>query len=318
MFSNDTTSSFSALLKAINKKVTDSVQQGLGLDEFKSLSIGVDEASTKYPYLYVLPISEYVVRKYTKDFADVIRTVSFRVRTIKPNLNASFGQANGLANNVKNLFSRKKGSDYWKMKDLNSGNSIVFNAKVSEIQFLDHIKVVEGVICEAQLNIDYMCQIKTNTIQPMNTTELNTTNLKELTKIIYELISRSRASYLPQIKTIKYGAIEPISRYPAVVIVPDNAEIEGRFTGVDTYNSRYIIHVFTDFLNAPKSIYENLDIIYKIREIMFANKFLFHRSYDTNMDELIMGTTDIGDTRFFASQLVVESSSFEPITEITT
>jgi hypothetical protein len=53
MFSNDTTSSFSALLKAINKKVTDSVQQGLGLDEFKSLSIGVDEVSTKYPYLYV-------------------------------------------------------------------------------------------------------------------------------------------------------------------------------------------------------------------------------------------------------------------------
>jgi hypothetical protein len=255
---------------------------------------------------------------YTGNFADVIRTVSFRVRTIKPKLDASFGQANGLANNVKNLFSRKKDSNYWKMRDLNSGNSIVFNAKVSDIQFLDHIKVVEGVICEAQLNIDYMCQIKTNTVKPMTTTELSTTNLKEMTKIIYELISRSKASYLPSIKTIKYGAIEPISRYPAVVIIPDNADIDGRFTGVDSYDSRYIIHVFSDFLNAPKSIYENLDIIHKIREIMFANKFLFHRSYDTNMDETLFGTTDLGDNRFFASQLVIESSSFEPITEITT
>ena len=106
MFSYDTLSTFSDLLKSINKKIVDSISQGLSLGEIKSVSIGSDNFSTKYPYLFVVPVSEKVIRLYTNNFADVERTVAFSIRTIKPNATASFGQVNGLMNNLshKNLY----------------------------------------------------------------------------------------------------------------------------------------------------------------------------------------------------------------------
>lgn len=313
MLSDANVSTFSDLLKSINKRIVDSRNQGLGMDEFKSLSIGADEYSTSYPYLMAIPVSETIQRYYTNDFADVIRKVSFRVRAIKPKQEASFGQANGLANNIKNLFNRKRTETHWKLPSLNNGNPIVFNVKISEITFADHINTPQGVVSEAQLDIDFYGQVKTDAYLVNKTEQLNQTNLKEMTKIIFELLTRYKETALFGVKTIKYGPVDPIRYYPAVVITPDVAEINSRFVGSDSYDSSYYVYVFTDFLNVPDSIYKNLDIIHQVRNILFANKYLFNRSYDYDFNDILIGTTYLDEVGHFTSQLGVNCSSFEPI-----
>lgn len=311
MFSKNETSTFVELLKSINNKVLNSKRQNLGLGEFKSLSIGVDEVSTGYPYLMVLPIREQIKRVYTTSYADVVRTVMFRVRTIKPKQDAAFGQALGLINNIKETFARKSANHLWKLKNL-KGSKIVFNTKIGDIQHVDHQDHPKGVIAEAALSIDFFCQIRTDAIRPVSASQLSSTNLKELTKIIAEIIGRYKDAGLPTIKTLKYGAIEPISKFPAVVIRPDVADIETRFSGSDSYESSFIISVFTDFLNAPNSIYTNLSIIHKIRDILFANKFMFNRVYDYDANEFVTGTSILNDIGYFTTELYLRCSSFEP------
>lgn len=313
MFSYDNTSTFADLLKSINKRVVDSISQGLSLGEIKSVSIGSDEYSTKYPYLTAIPTSEKLTRVYTNNFADVSRVVTFSIRSIKPTATAAFGQVNGLMNNLKNLFKRQNYSDFWRLKELNSGNPIVFNTKVSEIKFLDYVIMTEGVIAEASMNIDFSCQIRTDSIKPVPSEELGETNLKETTKIIHEILTRYKNSVFSTVKTLKYGNIEPISHYPAIVVIPISAEINSRFRGSDSYDGTYNINVYTDFLNAPNSIYDSLNIIHKVRDILLANRFIFSRCFDYSLEDITFGTTMLEDIGYFTAQLEINLSSFESL-----
>ena len=313
MFSYDTISTFPDLLKSIHKRITDSITQGLSLAEIKSVSIGADEFSTRYPYLTAVPLSEKILRVYTNDFADVERTVTFSIRTLKSNSNASFGQANGLMNSLKNLFKRQSHSELWQLKVLNSNFPIVFNSKVSEIKFLDFVSTTEGVISEATMNISYSCQIRTNAIKCLPSENLGETNLKETTKIIHEILTHYKNTLFSEVKTIKYGSVEPVSYYPAIVVTPVNADINSRFRGSDSYDAQYNVNVYTDFMNTPNSIYNNLNIVHKVRDVLFANRFIFNRCFDYDLDDIIIGTTMLDDVGYFTSQLVVNLSSFESL-----
>jgi hypothetical protein len=313
MFSYENLSTFTDLLKSINKKIVDSISQGLSLAEVKSTSIGCDEYSTRYPYLTAIPVSEKLNRIYTNNFADVERTVTFSIRTIKPVATASFGQVNGLMNNLKNMFKRQNQSNLWQLRDLNSGNPIVFNSRVSEIKFLDHVNAPEGVIAEAVMDIAFNCQIRTDSIKPVLSEDLGETNLKETTKIIHEILTRYKTSVFPTIKTLKYGSVEPISYFPAIVVTPISADINTRFRGSDSYDGIYNVNVYTDFLNTPNSIYDNLNIIHRVRDILFANRFIFNRCFDYSLENIIIGTTTLENAGYFTSQLEVGLSSFESL-----
>lgn len=313
MFSYDTLSTFSDLLKSINKRIVDSISQGLSLGEIRSVSVGCDNFSTKYPYLFAVPASERLVRVYTNNFADVERTVTFSIRTIKPNAAASFGQVNGLMNSLKNIFKRQNQSNLWQLRALNSDNPIVFNTKVSEITFLDYVNTNEGVIAEANMNVAFSSQIRTDAIKSIMSEDLGETNLKETTKILHEILTRYKSSLFSSVKTLKYGSVEPVSYYPAIIIVPVSAEINTRFRGSDSYDGVYNVNVYTDFLNTPNSIYDNLNIIHKIRDVLFANRFIFNRCFDYSLENITIGTTMLEDVGYFTSQLEVNLSSFESL-----
>jgi hypothetical protein len=303
-------STFAELLASINRHIVDNVKRGQSLSDYNSLSIGVDESSTQYPYLMVHPMVETIERRYTKPYADVIRDVRFVTRTLKPTQNASFGQAMGLSNNIKNYFKRKIENYIWQLEKSN-GARIVYNTDIGDIEFSDYQSYSQGVVSEVTMTISFYCQIELDELRPISTTELDETNLKEMTKIIHEIIKSYRSGYLPEIKTLKYGASEPISHYPAIVVTPSTGDIESRFVGTDTYESEYFVYAYTDFLNAPNSIYENLDIMHKIRAILLANRFLFNRTYDVAVDTINYGTSFFKDIGYYTGQLVVNSSSFE-------
>jgi hypothetical protein len=313
MFALENSSTNVELLQSINKAIIDSKQSSGLFKDFNSISVGADEYSTKYPYLIVIPLEENLIRMFTNGYADVKRTYQFTIRGMKPTQEASFGLVIGLSNNIKQFFSRKSINKDWRLKALRNQKSIVFNVKISDISYDDFVQTHEGVISQSKLTIEFYSQIKTDVIEPIATNELFQTNLKELTKIIYEILNNYKASLLSEVRTLKYGNIEPISFYPAITIIPLRSDLISRFAGADSNVSSHSVYVLTDFNNIPKSIYNNMDIIHKVRDILFANKYLFKRAYDYSLLSIKYGESNLGDVNYFTSQLLVDSSSFEPI-----
>lgn len=313
MFSINSCSTNSDLLRSINKTILDSNKSGGYFSEFRSFSLGYDESSTKYPYLIVAPISEIIKRIYTSGFADVDRKYTFIIRGIKPTHEGSFGLVNGLANSIKIFFSRRISNPYWKLTSISNGEIIVFNTKVSEITFEEYVNTREGVLSQAKLSITFSGLLFLEELQQNSTDELFQTNLKEITKIIHEIFSKYKLSYLSEVKTLKYGTIEPISHFPGVTIVPEESSSDSRFAGADIYSSNYSIYCLTSFQNNPISIYQNLDIIHKLRNILIANKYIFKRAFDYDLSTINFGELYVGDLNYFSSQIKLSLLSLDSL-----
>lgn len=313
MFSSNNSSTFSELLSSLDFIIRDNNQNQGSLKDFKSLSIGIDISSTGYPFLILYPVYEKILRMYTGGFADVVRRVQCQIRCIKPTQDASFGQSNGLANNLKIFFNKRLNNKNWKIKSKLTQEYITTNIKISDITFEAFVKVPEGVLSQSSLIFDFYSQIKIDTIAPVSSQSLSTTSLKELTKIIYEILSNYKVSILNNVKTFKYGSIEPISYFPAVSVIPGSCDVSNRFAGSDSYNSEYFVHSIVELFNFPSNLYLSLDIIHKIRNILIANKYFSNKAFDYSVSDINYGPILIDDKNYFSSQLSVNASSFDPI-----
>jgi hypothetical protein len=307
---SQTTSSFGDLLLSIDTYLKANIKTLTALKEYIGYSIGIDVNVPKFPYLNVFPINETIVRYYSSGIADVARTIRFESKTFKPKQDAALNQSIGLTNNLKLLFSKKVKDAVWKFQN-EDGDVIVFNSKVSEIKVEDVMSLGSGIHASSSVDITFYCQIDLSSLTVEYSTNLRSSiNQKEIIRVISTLFEDSKA-LLPSVRQFKYGVIEPINFYPALITTSDSANVERTFAGADSYITDIKIYSVTSFLKVTDAIYDNLEIIDTARKVLFANKYVFDRCYDYSMDTIDFGINVFSEDLYFTSVLNLQVKSFD-------
>lgn len=313
MFTPESVSNFGDLLQSVERLVIENSQSNQILKDLNDLEIGVDRKPTKYPYLIVYPVSETLKRLYTSNgYADVDRIIQFEVKVFKDSQEAAFGQANGIINNIKTLFTKRRNSEIWRVKN-QYGNKIVFNTKVEDISPEDPELVLDGLHLSAKINITFTGQIKINEFSVIDGDRnlYESSSLKEIVKITYEILNRYKDTVLSPIKTFKYGIIKAIHVIPALVVTANDAVIDNKYAGSDTYRTDLSVVVYSNLYGGVNNIYENLRLIDVTRKILFANKYFLNRGLDYNLNLIEYGVVEKGENLYFASRLNFQVWSYD-------
>jgi hypothetical protein len=299
-------------MQAIDRSIKANRKAQGSLSTLTDVAMAMDRKPTGYPILTTYPLSERLIRYYTGGICDVERIVRFEVQAVKPTAQTSFGMSTGLINNVRLHFSRMRNSDTWQLKN-EAGQDIVFNTQVSEIKTHDPIAEVNAIYTASHIDVSFICQIRIDDLAPLGSSGLTNTNMKELIKILSEILEGYKTTTLSEIKTIKYGQVEPIKAFPAIAILSETADIKKKFSGVDVYDTNIAILAYSELFKLPESVYQNLDIIDKVRKIVFANKYILNRVYNYTINPIVHGIAEVGGKFVMSSQLAINTQSFEKV-----
>lgn|SRR5690606_19148592 len=316
MLSSSFTTSTVEILSSIESSIRNNIaSQGI-LKDINFTSLGYLQNPSAYPHLVITPLRDRVLRFYTEGFMDVERTIRFSVMAKKENQAASFGQSNGLINSIRLLFSKKRSSDFWRLKSLDTNNFIVFNTTMDEIVSPDPLVIDGAFFTTASIDISFLTQSKVLNSRYLYYPNLQSTSPKELTKIYYEVLQSYKHTLLSNIKTFKYGVSEPLSgiKYPMSSIFMGLGSSSPDFAGADVLNSRLTVMIFNTLYNKRESILELVSLIEKIRDITILNKYMFNRCFDYSIGEInygIAGNTE--EQLYYVGQLDIDTKSFEPL-----
>jgi len=197
-------------------------------------------------------------------------------------------------------------------------NKIVYSTRVEDIAIEDPIDTVYGIQIKSHVDISFKCQINLAMLSHKGALELQNSDIKEITKIIHQIYKSYGSTLLTEINTLNYGVVQPIKMYPAIAIISENAGVEP-FTsgGADLFTVNNFTYLYSKFTGGPQSIYKNMDIIDKCRQILFANKYFLNRSFDYEMNTIEYGITQLYEDLVFVSTLNLITKSFEPIGDAT-
>lgn len=317
MFTIEGTSTFAEVLDNLHTKIKVNINSGGRLKDLREVQVGVDHTPTAFPYLTLFPLTEVIERVYSTGYCDVNRTIRFQVVASTPKSDSSYGIATGITNSIKNLFYSRYNASFWMLKD-SRDNKIVYSTNVVDMAIEDPVDTVHGIRVKCYVDIAFKCQIKIDILRHKSALDLQNSDIKEITKIIHQIYKGYGNTLLTEINTFNYGVIQPIKMYPAIAVISENAGIEP-FTsgGADLFTVNNFTYVYSKFTGGPQSIYKNMDIIDKCRQILFANKYFLNRSFDYEMNTMEYGITQLYEDLVFVSNLNLIIKSFEPIGDAT-
>lgn len=316
MLSEDYLSTTEDLLRSVEDNIIQNINSAGVLRDLQFVSIGYPRNPSGYPHLVITPSSEELLRVYTSNsICDINRTIRFTVYSFKSDQKSAFGQSLGLINTLKDLFTKKYNNSFWELKSLRTGNRINFNTTIERIDSPDPMSVLGGILSQSSVDIVFLTQSKIDEVQHVRSGDLYETNPKELTKICAEVLEQYKDSYLSEIKTFKYGITEPVNimKFPAISCVMGYSNVTQRFAGADSFNATLTILLFTDLYGNRDSLYKNVNIINKIKNVMFANKYMFNRCFNHKIGMITYNV--IVDTKRlqYASQLDIDTQSYEKL-----
>jgi hypothetical protein len=207
---------------------------------------------------------------------------------------------------------RNSSNTFWDLKSLDTRESIVLNTTIANISQSEPFPNNNGVYTKARVDIEFLTQYKLNDLIQNSGDRVKETNSKEITKIVYEVLKGYKDSLLGEVKSWKYGILEPGTVLPMVAVYLGNANISHELAGVDLFNAKLTILVYNAVVGYQYSIYQNLNIIDKVRKIVFANKFMLNKCRDHKLGEITYGVIGVDDYNY-VSQFDVELQSFEPL-----
>lgn len=316
MLSEEYISTTEDLLRAIEYKIKQNIENSNDLRNLKFVSLGYARNPSGYPHLVITPYSEETLRVYTSNsICDINRTIRFTVYSYKSDQKSAFGQALGLINTIKDLFMQKYNNPFWEIRSLLTNERINFDTNVDKIVSPDPMSYLGGILSQAYVDITFLTQSKIDIVQHIRSGELYETNTKELTKICFEILEQYKNTYLSEINTFKYGITEPVNimKFPAVSCVMGYSTIQQKFASVDVFNATLTILLFTDLFGNRDSLYKNVNIINKIKNVMFANKYMFNRCFNHKIGMITYNVLVDEKKLQYASQLDIDTQSYEKL-----
>jgi hypothetical protein len=315
MLSESNLTSTAGLLKALEFNIIENKKSQRELKDLALINVGLPKNINTYPYLTIFPTKETIRRTYTGGISDVIRTFRFSVTSYTNNAKTSIGQSSGIVNNLKNLFEKKRSSYFWKIKSLNTGETIISDVAIKDIVSSNPINLKDNFFITTYIDIDFLTHSKINSISNFHPSELTETNPKELTKITNDILEKYKDSVLNEVKMFRYGIIEPLnnSKFPLVSTVMGNSNITQELSSVDTYKANLTILLFNETFSFQYSIYQNLDIIDKIRSVIYGNRYFLNKCYDYKIGDITYNIHEWNGQMLYVSQLDIETKSYEKL-----
>lgn len=315
MFSEQVYSTFSEFLTALVVNLQNNQKSGGSIRDIKTLSVGSLVAPPQYPSLIITPTHEKILHQYTGKTIDVERGIQFEVTTLKPTIEASHGQCLGLINNLKILLSHKSNESFWRLKTGPHRQDLVINAEVDSIKPLEPVEIPNmGTFYKTFLKFKFQCKTRLSLdVERVQNLDLGTsTNIKEIGKITSELLEQYKTSLLSDIKTFKHGSLDPVGKeFPQILSYVASSEPEDRFVGVDSFNTDITIAAYINLFNNSRGVFQTLDTLEKIRNIISINSSLLSRCYNMDMGETTFTVDNQEKNNFFIGQFDFNVQSYE-------
>jgi len=318
MLPQDNNSTIVGILKSCEFNIKENISNHGILKDIKFVSLGYAKNVNSYPHLLIIPVNERIKRYYSSGICDVIRTIRFSITTSKTDLNSAFGQSTGLINSLKNLFSKRGDNSFWKLKSLITGKVIVLDTLIQDIKNPEPMSYNGLTYSKSFVDIDFLTRIRNDELLQNYSKGLVETNSKELSKIINNILKNYKDSLLNEVRSFKYGVTSPYKNinYPLLSTTIGNASIEPEFVGLNTYNSNITIFIFNSVFGNKFSLFQNLDLAHKVRQILFANKYVLNRCFDYQLGNITYGVIEDIENNgslTYATQVDINTKSYEQI-----
>jgi len=240
--------------------------------DFRSLAgnyKGAPRNPTRFPYVSTIPVSERNGGIYN-GLINNVRRVRIFAYAHKDKSRSAIRQAMGILDNIQDLFNPHKGDSFIINKQ---GEETTFETAFSNISYSQRpMPWREGFLQYATLDIDFISREPlVRNLMNHSLVQRGFADSKTITDTIYNTYKAYAVELLPEVASFKDLTLTPQTNYPVVFLSLEDAVYSRRFTGIDTYDLLFHVNVLSRAHNSPLALDNNMGIIDKVKEILFAN-----------------------------------------------
>lgn len=230
---------------------------------------GAPRNPTRFPYVSTIPVYERNGGIYNGVINNIRRVRIFAYSHLDKSRSA-MRQAMGILDNIQGLFNPHQGDTFIINKQ---GEETTFEMAFSNISYSQKpMPWKNGFLQYATLDVDFISRepLLTNLLNH-NEVQRSFADSKTITDTIYNTYKSYAVELLPEVASFKDLSLTPQTNFPVVFLSLEDAVYSRRFAGIDTYDLLFYVNVLSRAENSPVALDNNMGIIDKAKQILFAN-----------------------------------------------
>jgi len=286
--SPNVSTSFKELLNGIQSLFSQQYADNSDFRSIKGNYKGAPRNPSKFPYTAIVPIQETHDGIYN-GVIDTVRRVRIFAYTHHSKSRSAMRQSMGIIDNIKDkIFLPYEDHAYIKNKE---GELTTFEFDFPNIQYSQQpYPWKNGFLQFSTLDIDFYSRERlVSNILNETPIETGQVNSKTITDAIYNTYKSYSMEFLSEVISFKDMSLTPQTNFPVLFLSLEDANYGRRFAGIDTVNLLFYINVLSRASKAPEALDQNIDIVEKAKEVLFANCDFGGKAIDYNYQKIEYG-----------------------------
>jgi len=267
--SANTSTSFKELLDNIQSMFSEEFNSS---PDFRSIAgnyKGAPRNPGRFPYVATIPVQERNGGIYN-GLINNIRRVRIFAYCHHNKSRSAMRQSMGIIDNIRALFNPHGDNTFITNKE---GKNTTYELSFPAINYSQRpMPWRNGFLQYSTLDIDFISREPLlNGLLNEHPVERGFADSKTMADAIYNVYKSYSVEFLPEVASFKDLTLTPQTNYPVIFLSLEDAVYSRRFTGIDTYNLLFYVNVLSRADNSAKALDNNMGIIDKAKQILFAN-----------------------------------------------